>query len=109
MAVLFVLKFSEKEYDSFKRLIGANFAYTYREWAKLINNEVTEAKRCGDTVAKIQVKYDEFIGYCKTNGQDADSQVLLSFFEIKKTEWQAEASLTNSVADSDEQEKRSAP
>jgi hypothetical protein len=89
MAVLFVLTFSEKEYDSFKRLTGANLAYTYKEWEKLINNEVTEAKRCGDPVAEIQVKYDEFIAYCKANGTDADSQVLLSFFEIKKTEWQA--------------------
>jgi len=89
MAVLFVLTFSENEYDSFKRLIGANLAYTYNEWKKFINNEVADADRSGDTVVKIEVKYDEFIAYCKANGKDADSQVLLSFFEIKKIEWQA--------------------
>ena len=90
MAEFFVLPvISEQEYPAFRRAVGANLADTYDQWAKLFADDLAEARRRGDTIVDVEVKYDEFIGYCRANGKKPDPQILLDFALLKKAAGQS--------------------
>ena len=80
MTKVFVLPVIRREdYDAFRRDVGPNLSNTYDEWAKLLANEVAEARRIGKTVVEAEVNYDEFTRYCRTTGKKPDPMVLLDF------------------------------
>jgi hypothetical protein len=80
MAKLFVLPvIRRQDYDAFRRDVGPNLATSYDEWARLLANEVAEARRIGKTVVEAEVNYDEFTRYCRTSGKKADPMTLLEF------------------------------
>ena len=57
-----------EDYDAFRREVGSDLADTYDEWLDLHREQVDEARRRGDPVAEIEVKLDEFIGFCRATG-----------------------------------------
>jgi hypothetical protein len=68
-----------EDYDAFRRDVGPTLASTYDEWAKILSNEVAEARRTGKTVVEAEINYDEFRQYCSTAGKKPDPVTLLEF------------------------------
>jgi hypothetical protein len=68
-----------EDYDAFRRDVGSMLASTYDEWAKILSNEVAEARRSGKTVVEAEVNYDEFRRYCSMTGKKPDPMALLEF------------------------------
>jgi len=77
---------SKEEYPSFRQQVGSHLADSYDEWLKVHNEQIEEARRNGDTVARIEVKYDEFVEFCRTTGATSNANTLLDF-TVKKAGW----------------------
>jgi hypothetical protein len=78
-----------EDFDAFRRDVGSNFGKSYEEWAKLCASEVAEARLHGKNVILAPVRYEEFIGYCRTNGRKPDPQILLDFAISTKPDGEA--------------------
>jgi hypothetical protein len=68
-----------QDYPAFRRAVGPDLADTYDEWLKLFADRVNEARRGGDTVAQIEVHFDEFFGFCSATGRATNLNSLLEF------------------------------
>jgi len=79
---------SEKEYPAFRRDVGTHLADTYDKWLKLHREQIEEARRNGDTIAEIEVKYDEFVAYCRATGATPNANTLLDF-TVKQAGWKS--------------------
>jgi hypothetical protein len=77
---------SEEDYPAFRREVGSRLADSYDEWLKLHREQVEQARRNGDTVAEIEIKYDEFIIFCRTTGTSPNMNTLLDF-TVKQAGW----------------------
>jgi hypothetical protein len=73
-----------EDYESFRREVGPDLANTYDEWLNLHREQIDEARRRGLTIAEIEVKFDEFIGFCRATGTPPDLKTLRDF-TVKKT------------------------
>ena len=76
-----------EDYDAFRREVGYDLTYTYDERLNLHREQVDEERRRGLTITEIQVKFDEFIGFCRATGAPADLKTLRDF-TVKKTSGQ---------------------
>lgn len=77
---------SEEDYPAFRRDVGPHLADTYDEWLKIHREQIEESHRNGDTVAEIEVKYDEFMVFCRTTGATPNANTLLDF-TVKQVGW----------------------
>ena len=68
-----------QDYDAFRRALGPDLADTYDEWLKLIADRINEVRRGGDTVAQIEVHFDEFFGFCNATRRATNLNSLLEF------------------------------
>lgn len=68
-----------RDYPAFRRAVGPDLADTYDEWLKLFADRVNEARRGGDTVAQIEVHFDEFFGFCNATRRPPNLNSLLEF------------------------------
>ena len=75
------------DYEAFRREVGSDLADTYDEWLNLHREQIDETRRRGDTVAEIEVQFDEFIAFCLATGATPDAKTLLDF-TIKKSSGQ---------------------
>jgi hypothetical protein len=80
--------FTPEQYDSFRNEIGPDLADSYDKWLKLHREQCDEAIRNGDSWVEIEVKFDEFIAYCRTTGAPTDANTLRLFTVRKKSEGQ---------------------
>lgn len=79
MAIFTLPIIRREQYDAFRRDLGPDLADTYDEWAKLFADELGKAKRRGDSLVEIEIDYDQFIRYCRTEGQQPNAEILRRF------------------------------
>jgi hypothetical protein len=76
--------FTPEQYDAFRQEIGPDLADTYDEWLKLHREQCNEAIRRGETWVEIEVKFDEFVAFCRATGAPTNADTLLKF-TVKKS------------------------
>jgi hypothetical protein len=79
--------FTPEQYDAFRKEIGPDLADSYDEWLKLHREQCDEAIQRGEAWVQIELKYDEFLAYCRATGAPADMNTI-RLFSVKKSEAQ---------------------
>lgn len=77
--------FTPEQYDAFRKEIGADLADSYDEWLKLHREQCEEAIQRGEQWVQIEVKFDEFVAYCRATGAPADMN-MIRLFSVKKSQ-----------------------
>jgi len=72
-------KIAAKDYDAFRRIINADFPYTYDEWLKLMAERRLEHERRQFIAREIEVNPDEFTRYCRAKGSSYNLKTLEDF------------------------------
>lgn len=75
--------FTPDQYAAFRKEIGPDLADSYDEWLKLHREQCDEANRRGESWVQIEVKFDEFVAFCRATGTPANTDTLLKF-TVKK-------------------------
>ena len=85
MMTTYIPKIIAKDYESFRRFLGADIPNTYNEWLKFADKEANRVRTKGNIPKLMEVNPDEFARYCAKEGTHRDF-VSLKAFALQKAD-----------------------